>query len=61
MPHLKGLVKPVVTPYVYTQNAQFFLPFSLDPQECKICVASSHFVATLIFPRWGQLGTKVGY
>ena len=37
---------------------RFFLPFSLDPQEGRIC-ASSHFVATSIFPRWGQMGTNV--
>ena len=35
----------------------FFLPFSLDPQEGRICVATSHFVATLIFSRWGQMST----
>ena len=46
MPHLKGLVKQV-TPCVY---AWFCLGILPAPQEGRICVATSDFVALLGIP-----------
>ena len=52
VPHLKGLGEPV-THVLILKMLSFFSAFSLGPQEGRICVATSDFVATSIFPRHG--------